>query len=65
MFYWVQFNNSVMKSDFGFYLIIICGEAIFNYKEYVYLIADVVLFSVLFYMIFLMRKAVILNDIFR
>ena len=58
IFYWVQFNNSMMKSDFGFILIFLMSSYIFDFNSYVFLFFDSIIGIALFVNIYIMRIAV-------
>jgi len=57
MFYWVQFNNSMMKSDFGFYLMLLFADYIYDYEHYWFVIIDTIIgILMLFFLVFLRRS---------
>jgi len=58
MFYWVQFNNSMMKSDFGFYLMLLFADYIYDYEEYWFLIIDTIIGGTMLYFLVLLRRAI-------
>lgn len=60
IFFWVQFNNSMLKSDFGLILLFMMTTYLFS-TEYIWFILDTLVGVVLFVNIFLMRISVSLN----
>jgi len=58
MFYWVQFSNSMMKSDFGFFLMILFADYIFDYRHYWFIIVDTLLGGLLLFLMILLRRAI-------
>jgi len=58
MFFWVQFNNSMMKSDFGFYIMLLFADYIYDYEHFWFLIIDTLLGGLLLFFIILMRRSI-------
>jgi hypothetical protein len=58
MFYWIQFHNSMLKSEFGFYLILLFADYIYDRSNYVYVIIDTILGIFQLAFLVIMRRAV-------
>jgi hypothetical protein len=58
MFYWIQFHNSMLKSEFGFYMILLFADYIYDRSNYVYVIIDTVLGVFQLAFLVIMRRAV-------
>jgi hypothetical protein len=58
IFFWVQFNNSMMKTDFGLMLIFLMSSFLFNFRYIAFLVLDSVMAVVLMFNIYMMRAAV-------
>lgn len=58
MFSWIQFNNSMLKCDFGFTIIFLLATLLVDDTDYLLDILDCTLVITLFVNIFVMRNAV-------
>jgi hypothetical protein len=58
IFIWMQFNNSMFKTDFGLILFFLMTSFLFNYENVLLLIFDCVVAVILFVNIYIMRISV-------
>jgi len=62
MFKWVQFNNSCMKNDLGFFLMLVLGTYIFDYHSYMFCIVETVLVILSIGLIIILRRSLRKED---